>query len=467
MIKTTMTEHHDTQPVICLINLGCAKNQTDAECILGQLAQQGCLITGDPESADICLVNTCGFIHDAREEVREVLEELADLRESGTLQYIVALGCMVERAAVTSELSNVLNHADMWVGFAEYPKLAQLCLQLYRHELIPTQGFRTSETSKQEGYKSFITTPRVRISAPHLANLKISEGCSNHCTFCSIPLIRGKQVSRPIDDILSEARGLIDAGAVEIDIIAQDSSSYGKDLYKQSYLSTLLKELADMDNAIWYRLMYVHPAHLEESVLEILTAESCFCHYIDMPLQHIADPVLKRMGRKLNQQKTMDLLANIRKNIPDAAIRSAFITGFPGETEENHQELLAFIREGWFRHLGVFTYSEEPGTAAAAFSDDVPNDVKYTRREELMMAQLEVSRKHLTERVGKTEMVMIDELLTDNNYSAIGRTQKEAPEVDGVILIKKNETINIQPGDMINGKMIEALDYDMVADIVS
>ncbi|MBC8206195.1 MAG: 30S ribosomal protein S12 methylthiotransferase RimO [Kiritimatiellaeota bacterium] len=449
-------------PVVSLVSLGCAKNTVDSELILGRFVESGWLISEEPADSDICLVNTCGFIEDAREEAASVLHEL---KAAGGPKAIVALGCLVKRAADAPETDHFLEAADARATFADYSRLPEICAKL----LGSSRGFTTSgekfagpASSIQEpmGYTEFLTQPRLRTGSPHAAYLKISEGCSNPCTFCSIPKIRGKQISRPMDDIVNEARSLIEAGAIEISLIAQDTTAYGKEWDGELHLKRLLERLRDeVEGNVWFRLMYACPQHLTRDVLEVMASDPRFCPYIDMPLQHISDKMLDVMGRQLTKFQTLEKLDLIREVLPDCAIRTAFIVGHPGETEADFNELLEFVKEGRFTHAGVFTYSAEPGTLSAKMGDDVPAEVKEERRALLMEAQREASAAHCAAQVGKTVEVMIDGA---GEEGLIARSQHEAPEVDGVFFLPEFE--DAIPGDRYDVEITSSADYDFFAE---
>ncbi|MBM4152294.1 MAG: 30S ribosomal protein S12 methylthiotransferase RimO [Kiritimatiellaceae bacterium] len=437
-------------PVVNLISLGCAKNTVDSELILGRFVENGWLIAEEPDQADICLVNTCGFIQDAREESAGVLSELRDLKSDGCPRAIVALGCLVKRVSDNPELDQFLQAADARVSFHDYSRLPDICAGLLG---------KKSEASEPESYNDFLLHPRLRMGSPHSAYLKISEGCSNPCTFCSIPKIRGKQISRPMDDILTEAHALIESGAVELNFIAQDTTAYGKDWDGELHLKTLLTRLRDeIQEDVWFRLLYAYPPHLTRDVLQVMASDPRFCHYIDMPLQHISDAMLTAMGRRITKAQTIEKLDLIREVLPNCAVRTAFITGHPGETEADFEELLAFIQEGRFTHAGVFSYSAEPGTRSADRPDTVPQDVKEARRNALMEAQRAVSAARCSKKIGSTIDVMIDGL---GEEGLIGRTQWEAPEVDGVVLLPEFDAV---PGDIFEVTVTAALDYDLIAE---
>jgi len=441
---------HSNPPVVSLISLGCAKNTVDSELILGRFVESGWMIAEEPADADICLVNTCGFIQDAREEAASVLHDLRGLKEGGGPKAVVALGCLVKRVADSPELESFLDAADARASFNDYSRLPEICAGLLGEK---------ADAMEPESYTEFLIRPRLRFGSPHTAYLKISEGCSNPCTFCSIPKIRGKQISRPMDDILDEARALMEAGAVEINLIAQDTTAYGKEWDGELHLAALLKKLRDeIKQDVWFRLMYVCPQHLTREVLDVLASDPRFCHYIDIPLQHISDRMLSLMGRQITKFQTLEKLDLIREILPDCAIRTAFITGHPGETEDDFNELLAFVKEGRFTHAGVFTYSAETGTLSAKMEDGVPQAIKEERRALLMEAQRVVSAARCAAQVGQTVEVMIDGL---GEEGLIGRTRREAPEVDGVILLPEFDAV---PGDRFDVTVTGSLDYDLIAE---
>ena len=469
-------------PVISLVNLGCAKNLVDSERILGNLAEAGFLIAQDPAVAEVCLVNTCGFINEAREETAGVLNELSTLKETGSLKTLVALGCLVERCADAPELDRFLQAADVRLGFKEYPRIAQICHDLIdeargKHHAARAadaerSGPKVSAAKKKvpQSYNDFLVSPRMRIGSPHAAFLKISEGCNNPCRFCAIPRMRGLQVSRPIEAIVAEARELAEGGAQEISLIAQDTTSYGKDIYNAFRLADLLRALKDVEGPRWFRLMYAYPRYLTEEMLDVLASDERFCPYIDMPLQHISDPMLAAMARGVTKAQTVALLDLIAKKLPGGAIRTTFITGYPNESEQDFKEMLDFVSEGRFTHAGVFLYSTEPLTPAAKSAETVPLAEKKARRDAVMLAQREVSRKRTAARIGSTIDVMIDGHIADSpvkGVKVLARSNLEAPEVDGVVYLKGRSAEKREPGEVVRAKVIAALDYDVVAEISS
>lgn len=489
-------------PILSLVNLGCAKNLVDSERILGGLAEAGFLIAQDPAVAEICLVNTCGFINEAREETAGVLTELAQLKERGSLKTLVALGCLVERVADAPELNRFLQAADVRLGFKEYARIAQICQSLVDEARARNGGreggagvparqgkedfgpvVSAAKKPVPQSYNDFLVAPRMRIGSPHTAFLKISEGCSNPCRFCAIPRMRGLQVSRPIEKIVEEARELAEGGAREISLIAQDTTSYGRDLYGKFRLGDLLRALSrglprkrGGGGARWLRLMYAYPRYLTEEMLDVLAGDERFCPYIDMPLQHIADGMLAAMARGVTTRQTIDLLDLIARKLPGGAIRTTFIVGYPGETDAQFKELLDFVKEGRFTHAGAFLYSNEPLTPAAKSADNIPLHEKKARRDALMLAQREVSRARTQARVGKRVAILVDgaiamdeALIVDDVHvkgaRALGRTQLEAPEVDGVVYLCGRAAAKLSAGELIEARIADALDYDTVAKV--
>lgn len=451
-------------PVACLVSLGCAKNTVDSERILAALVQDGFQIAAQPADADICLVNTCGFIRDAREETATALRDLAAGRRRGRPSRIVAMGCLVERAATTPVLCEFLDAADATAGFAEFPRIAGFCRGLLG--LAPSAVAAAPAPDTLAGFHQL---PRLLSGAGHSACLKISEGCSNGCRFCTIPSIRGRQVSRPVQEILSEARSLIDSGVREICIIGQDTTSYGHDLTGRRELAGLVRALSTLPGDVWFRLMYAFPRFLGDDMLDALAADARWCPYLDLPLQHISDAMLRAMGRGMGRDDTLRLLGRLPSRLPGLCMRTAFIVGHPGETDADFDELLAFVREGHFLHAGVFVYSREEGTPSAAQPDPVPRDVALHRRDELMRAQRGVSRAALQKWVGREIDVLIDGPVARDSAAPrharwTGRHRGQAPEVDGVTFLVPRNGIDLRPGRVLRARVIQGLDYDLLAE---
>ncbi len=450
-------------PVACLVSLGCAKNTVDSERILAALVQDGFQIAAQPADADICLVNTCGFIQDAREETAAALRDLAAGRRRGRPARIVAMGCLVERAATVPALHEFLDAADATAGFAEFPRIATFCRELLG--LAPSAAAAAPDT-----LAGFHQLPRLLSGAGHSACLKISEGCSNGCRFCTIPSIRGRQVSRPVQEILAEARSLIDSGVREICIIGQDTTSYGHDLTGRRELAGLVRALSTLPGDVWFRLMYAFPRFLADDLLDVLAADARWCPYLDLPLQHISDAMLRAMGRGMDRDATLRLLGRLPARLPGLCMRTAFIVGHPGETDADFDELLAFVREGHFLHAGVFVYSHEVGTPSAGLPDPVPRDVALRRRDDLMRAQRGVSRAALQKWVGREIDVLVDEpvargVAAPRHARWTGRHRGQAPEVDGVTFLAPRNGIVLRPGLRVRAQVIQGLDYDLMAEV--
>lgn len=447
--------------IVSLISLGCDKNTVDSERLLARLVEAGFLIAERPEDSDLALVNTCGFIAEAREESRRVLEALAAGRRHGRPRRIVALGCLVERLGEAGGLA-----ADAAVAFADYPRIAEICRELFagvpRNIGAPPIGVGLPD--------AFHRGPRLLTGLPHLASLKISEGCSNRCHYCAIPLIRGEQMSRPIEEIVSEARDLVAAGAREISIIGQDTANYGADRYGERCLPRLLRALlAATDSETRFRLMYAHPRHVSDELLDTLAADERFLPYLDLPLQHVNDRLLAAMGRGLTKAELRRMLDRIRRRWPAAALRTTYIVGFPGESEAEFEELRAWVAEGAFLHAGVFVYSREPGTPAGALPDDVPPAEKERRREALMAAQQAVSRARLRTWIGRELEVCVDGPApsgagTPRGARWIARAPWQAPDVDGVVWLRGRGP-KPPPGARLQARVTDALDYDLIAEL--
>lgn len=453
-------------PAVCLVSLGCAKNTVDSERILAALVQDGFLIAERPEDADLCLVNTCGFIGDAREETASVLRELAAGRRRGRPRRIIALGCLVERAAGVPAHGAFLAEADARIGFGDYLRLPAICRSL----LDGPAGAPAAAAAPGDALEpAFHRLPRLVTGAGHSVSLKVSEGCSNGCRFCTIPRIRGRQVSRPVEEIAAEARDLLAAGAREICLIGQDTTSYGLDLYGRRCLDRLLAALSAVPGRAWFRLMYAYPRFLDDGVLDALAADPRFCRYLDLPLQHIADRMLERMGRGMTSAETRALLDRVRGRLPGVVLRSAFIVGHPGETDADFDELLAFVREGRFLYSGVFVYSPEDGTPSARQDGAVAPETARARRDALMEAQLGATRATLRGWIGREVETLAEEPVERGarvppGVRWVGRIRGQAPEVDGVTLLAPRRGRRIGAGDFVTARVTDSLDYDLVAE---
>jgi len=421
-----------------LVSLGCSKNLVDSEVLLRQFQLNGLEIINNPKKADYIVINTCGFINDAKDESIRAILEAVNLKKSGKAKKVVVMGCLSER--YKSELAEEIPEVDAYFGVTDYKGvLNELGLDL-KKELL---GER------------LITTPK------HFAYLKISEGCDNPCSFCAIPLMRGKHQSKPIEQILSEAEYLAQNGAKELILIAQDSTYYGLDLYGSRELAKLLKELTKVDGIEWIRLLYAFPAKFPEEILDVIAEEEKICKYIDIPFQHISDKVLKSMQRGITKRRTYELIELIRNKIPDVAIRTTLIVGYPEEGEEEFKELVDFVKDVKFDRLGVFTYSQEENTKAFDLGDPIPQKEKEERRHEILRIQKEISYWKNHERVGSILKVLIDEEIDQKVY--LGRTQWDAPEVDNGVII--NSKWPLEPGKFYKVEIDDALEFDLLGTV--
>lgn len=419
-----------------LISLGCAKNLVDSEILLGGLKEQEVEIVDNPENADSIVINTCGFLDIAREESVDAILQAVELKKVGSVQELVVMGCLSER--YPNELKKEIPEVDRFFGSND-------------HRLIAS--FLTGkEYSKDDPlfYRSLMTPS-------HYAYLKIAEGCDNACTFCSIPIMRGKQKSRSISAIMNEAERLVDDGVKELLVIAQDTTSYGWDLPGKEYLDTLIKELNTLGKGLeWIRIHYAHPAHLNQKIINVMADSQKVCHYLDMPVQHASDAILKSMKRGLDQNGIKDRIKRLRSAIPDIRIRTTLITGFPGESNHDYLALKEFVEEIEFDRLGIFTYSEEDDTTAANLDDNVPRQVKDDRRNELLDIQNEISLKKNEELIGKNISVLIDE--TGESVS-VARTEYDSPEVDNIVRLDGSHPV----GSFVDVVVNDANEYELFA----
>jgi ribosomal protein S12 methylthiotransferase len=426
---------------INVITLGCSKNIYDSEVLMGQLKANDMEVEHESSSddANIVVVNTCGFIDNAKEESVNTILEQANRKANGDIEKLFVTGCLSER--YKPYLEKEITDVDQFFGTTDLPKLLQALGADYKHELI---GERIT------------TTPK------HYAFLKIAEGCDRPCSFCAIPLMRGKHNSKPVEDLVTEAKNLAKNGVKELILIAQDLTYYGLDLYKSRRLADLLTALSEVDGIEWIRLHYAFPTGFPENVLQVIRENDKVCNYIDIPLQHISDSVLKSMRRGTTHEKTDALLAKFRKEVPGMTIRTSLIVGYPGETEEDFQELKDWVSDTKFDRLGVFTYSHEENTHAFLLEDDVPEEVKHQRAEEIMEVQSDISYQLNQKKVGKTIKVLFDR--KEGEYF-IGRSEFDSPDVDNEVLVKAKD-IYVRMGDFANVKITHADHYDLYGELV-
>jgi len=421
---------------INVITLGCSKNVVDSEVMMGQLLANDFDVRHEASTrqSDIVIINTCGFIDNAKQESIDTILEYAKLREEGKIVKLIVTGCLSER--YKPDLEKEIGNVDHYFGTRDLPLLLSTLGADYRHELV---GER------------LLTTPR------HFAYMKISEGCDRPCSFCAIPLMRGGHISKPIEQLVEEARHLASKGTKELLLIAQDSTYYGLDIYGDRKLASLLESLADVEGIEWIRLHYAFPAGFPEDVLEVMANRQNICKYLDMPLQHISDPVLKSMRRGTTREKTIRLIERIRGKVPGIALRTTMISGYPGETDADHRALVDFIRETRFSRLGVFTYSHEENTHAYSLTDDVPDEVKQERVSEIMAIQQKISSELNDALIGKQLKVIIDR--KEGGYF-VGRTESDSPEVDNEVLIEADKYY-LRQGSFYEVRITSAGEFDL------
>lgn len=431
------------------VSLGCPKNLIDSEKMLGNLALDGYVLVSDPQGADFVIVNTCGFIESSREESKSVIREMLALKEQGKTKGVIVAGCLPERLG--GSLLEELPQIDHVVGVFGRDEIARVADRLVGGVREQREVFRPAPIRPLDDRQ------RLRITPRHYAYLKISEGCDRTCTFCSIPKMRGKHASKPIEAILAEARELAQDGVRELNIVAQDTTYYGMDLYGEVRLEELLKELEQVDGVDWIRLLYLYPVNFSDSLIDTIAGSSKILPYLDMPLQHISDPVLKRMQRRVNRKQTVTLVNKLRERIANLVLRTTFIVGFPGETDEQFRQLYEFVEASRFERMGVFTYSVEPGTPAVKLDGHLPEEVKETRRDVLMELQQQIAFQHGDSLVGYELDVLLDDQVDETTW--IGRSFADAPEIDGNVYVTGS---GLQVGQLVPVEIAAREDYDLL-----
>ncbi|CDI49385.1 30S ribosomal protein S12 methylthiotransferase RimO [Clostridium tetani] len=428
-----------------VVSLGCDKNRIDSEVMINEIKKEG-IITNDPKEADVIIVNTCGFIEDSKKESIDTILEMSNYKNNNC-KVLVVTGCLSQRYG--EELQELLPEVDVMLGVNDYDKLSDAI----------KKSIEKGEKSLYCNYSNTVINEggRVLTTQKHYAYLRIAEGCDNFCTYCAIPKIRGKYRSRKIEDIIEEAKDLSQNGVKEIIIVAQDTTRYGLDIYGEKMLPSLLKQLEEVDGIEWIRLLYCYPEDITEKLIEEFARNKKLCKYVDIPIQHISDYVLKRMGRKGNKQLVTTVLRDIKKRVPEMSIRTSLIVGFPGEREEDFKELKDFVEEFKFQNLGVFKYSQEEGTPAATMEDQVLEEIKERRREELMKMQRDIVKSINADKVNKVYKVIVDNF---NGEHYIGRNYEMLPEIDGAIYFKCDKILSI--GEMVDIKILETLEYDLI-----
>jgi ribosomal protein S12 methylthiotransferase len=438
---------------ILFISLGCDKNLVDSEVMLGLINQKGYIITNDENEADIIVVNTCCFINDAKEESINTILEMAELKKTGNLKALVVTGCLAQR--YQKDIQDEIPEVDAIVGTSSYENIVAVI-----EDALQGNG---STSFKEVDYLPNVEGKRVLTTGGYYSYLKIAEGCDKHCTYCIIPKIRGKYRSVPMEKLIQDAKNLAEQGVKELMLVAQETTLYGMDLYGEKSLPKLLRELCKVEGIEWIRILYCYPEEITDELIQVMKEEEKICNYLDMPIQHAADNILKRMGRRTNKQELVDIVTKLRKEIPDIAIRTTLITGFPGETDEEHEELMEFVDEMEFDRLGVFTYSPEEDTPAANMPEQIDEDVKIARKDEIMQLQQEIAFEHSEKMVGKELRVMIEGKLPEDNVY-IGRTYMDAPNIDGYIFITAER--EFMSGDFANVVVTGANDYDLTAKLL-
>ena len=438
---------------ILFISLGCDKNLVDSEVMLGLLDKKGYQIVDSEEDADIIVVNTCCFIHDAKEESIQTILEMAEYKKEGKLKALIVTGCLAQR--YQQEIIDEIPEVDAVLGTTSYDHIVEAV-----EEALAGNGHVVLEDVDA---LPDVKEKRLVTTGGHYAYMKIAEGCDKHCTYCIIPKLRGNYRSVPMEKLLAEAKDLADQGVKELILVAQETTVYGKDLYGEKSLHKLLRELCKISGIQWIRILYCYPEEIYDELIQTIKEENKVCHYLDLPIQHASDAVLKRMGRRTSKAQLVEIIEKLRKEIPDISLRTTLITGFPGETQEQHEELKDFVDEMEFDRLGVFTYSPEEDTPAAIMTEQIPEEVKEDRQAELMELQQEIAFDLAEDMVGREVLVMIEGKVADEN-AYVGRTYKDAPNVDGLIFINTEE--ELMSGDFARVRVTGALEYDLIGELI-
>jgi len=438
---------------IAFVSLGCDKNLVDSEVMLGLLQKSGFALISDESQADVLVVNTCCFIQDAKEESIESILEMAQYKKTGNCKALIVTGCMAER--YKDEILSEIPEVDGVVGTTGYESIVEVVEEILQGKKI--QMFSDVNAKTSENYQ------RVLSTAGYFAYLKIAEGCDNRCTYCIIPQLRGKYRSRSMESLISEAKTLASQGVKELILVAQDTTRYGIDLYGEKKLPQLLKELCKIDDLKWIRLLYCYPEEITDELIDVIAEEEKVCSYLDMPIQHAHTSILKRMGRRSTKEDLIHLINKLRKRIPDICLRTTLIVGFPGETDEEYEDLVQFVKDMKFDRLGVFTYSKEEGTPAAKMRGQIPKKIKEFRKDKIMKLQQAICEEKSAQCVGRTLEVIIDGKLPEENVYC-GRTYRDAPEIDGMVFVSADE--ELLSGDFIKASITSSNEYDLIGRIV-
>ena len=437
---------------LLFISLGCDKNLVDSEEMLGMLAADGHEIVDDEDEAEVIIVNTCCFIGDAKEESVNTILEMAEKKKAGTCKVLIVTGCMAQR--YKKEISEEIPEVDAILGTTSYGDISKAVKE--------AQAGRHFEEYKSIDFLPDISGKRMLTTGGHFAYLKIAEGCDKHCTYCIIPRLRGGYRSVPMEQLVKEAWSLAEKGVKELILVAQETTVYGKDIYGKKSLHVLLKELCKIKGIRWIRILYCYPEEIYDELIQTMKEEKKICHYLDLPIQHANDDILKRMGRRTSKNQLEEIIGRLRREIPDIALRTTLITGFPGETKEQHEELMEFVDEMEFDRLGVFPYSQEEDTPAATMEDQVPQEVKEFRRDELMELQQAIAFDKAEDMVGHILTVMIEGKVADEE-TYVARTYRDAPNVDGYLFV--NTSANLMTGDFVKVLVTGSNEYDLIGEI--
>ena len=446
---TTTATHKATY---AFVSLGCPKNTVDSERMLGLLLLDGYELVTDPDGADFVVVNTCGFIEEARKESFSAIHEMLDLKREGRTRGVIVSGCLAERQK--NDLLETCPEIDHLVGVFGREEITRVADRL----VVDLEEQRT--VFRPATIRALPDTDRLRITPGHFAYLKISEGCDRLCTFCAIPKMRGKHVTKPIEQVIQETEGLVKDGVCELIVVAQDTTYYGMDLYGEPRLAELLEQLDQVNGLEWIRLMYFYPMYIDDRLIQTLAQSKRIVPYLDMPLQHINDRMLQRMSRRVTRSKTEELLGKRRGNIPDLVLRTTFITGFPGETDEQFEEPVEFVREQRFERMGAFNNSPEPDTPAARLKNPIPFEIMEQRREELMQVQQQISSEWNQQQQGRQMEVILDAPIPEQADAWVDRSQADAPDVDGLVYVTGE---NLQEGQIVNCEIVAAREYNLIA----
>ena len=436
---------------ILFVSLGCDKNLVDSETMLGILGGRGYTFTDDETEADVIVVNTCCFINDAKEESINTILQMAEYRKTGPCKALIVAGCLAQR--YKEEITQEIEEVDAVLGPASYENIAEAIEEALggQHPMIMDPLDVPVHTGK-----------RMLTTGGHYAYLKIAEGCDKHCTYCIIPKVRGAYRSVPMEELIDQARELAEQGVKELILVAQETTLYGVDLYGRKRLHELLRELCRIDGIYWIRIQYCYPEEIYEELIQVMKEEEKICHYLDLPIQHASDDILRRMGRKTTKAQLLAVVDHLREEIPDICLRTTLIAGFPGETQEEHEELMEFIDTCEFDRLGVFTYSPEEDTPAAVMDNQIEEEQKELWRDELMELQQEISMDKAEEMIGRELLCMVEGSVADEN-AYVTRTYKDAPNVDGYLFLQTAETL--MTGDFVRARVTGAMEYDLIGEM--